>query len=104
MVLKAGGFTNEGIAASMKIDPTTLVKYYAEELKGGLEQVMGKVVATMFQVAMDKNHPKMPLLAIYLTKTRLGWKDTPEKDDDNDDDFVEVISPTIGKAGSSGAS
>ena len=70
------GMTEEQIAILVGlsgIDPKTLRKYFRQELSRGQAQAMAKLTQTAYQMAtVDKNVS----MAIFLLKTRGGWRET----------------------------
>lgn len=80
----AQGYTVERTANVVGIGHTTLRKYYEEELANGADKAMSAVAATLFGIAMDKNHPKCVTAAIFLLKAKAGWRENEvAKDPDN---------------------
>jgi hypothetical protein len=94
----AQGYTVERAARAMGIGETTLRKYYTEELETGADKAMSAVAGTLFGIAMDRNHPKCVTAAIFLLKTKGGYKESaPAADPENPD---ERVSFTINIGGS----
>jgi hypothetical protein len=93
-VCKAIGYTDEQIAATVEISPTTLKLHYKEELETGAAKVNAKVAANLFATAVSTTHPKAITAAIFWAKARMGWSDkTPEAEEGDDETPVEF---TIG--------
>jgi hypothetical protein len=79
-IMAAGGFNNAEIAAAIKpggVDVRTLRKHCAHELENGAAVVNGRLVRKAYQKAIVDGDTTM---IIWLTKTRLGWKETTVRD------------------------
>jgi hypothetical protein len=66
---------DRAIATALKISLNTLKEHFAEELENGRHAAQAKVVATMFQIATDKNHPKCMVANMFFQRAYMGVRD-----------------------------
>ena len=70
-----GGFTQAAVAGVLKINETTLRKYYAHELETGAEQASLIVAGNLFRLATQTLDNKAAVTAgIFWLKTRQRWR------------------------------
>lgn len=69
------GATEDDIARVMHISPTTLRKYFRDELDTGMIKANAAVATALFRRATG-NSPQAVTAQIWWTKTRMGWKET----------------------------
>ena len=71
--LSGYGVRHEIICHDIQVSLPTLYKYYREDLDTGDSQAQGLIGQSMFdRGTKDKDTTAL----IWLTKTRMGWKDT----------------------------
>jgi hypothetical protein len=87
-VLSSVGITQQTIARKLNIDAKTLRRYFKAEMANGAEDVKAVVLAGLAQRAMKGDNT----CAIFMAKTRYGWK---EKRDDPPDEAGESVVVTI---------
>jgi hypothetical protein len=89
--VRAGlGHPQDAIARHLRIGETTLRKYYAAELLRGIDEANVQVAQTCFNMATGrlvvedgkggttiKRVEPNPTMAIWWTKTRMGWREPP---------------------------
>lgn len=69
------GFTQERIARAMRISENTLRKHFADELQSGADRMLADVVRTL----ANKARAGDITACIWITKTRLGWREQPKQ-------------------------
>jgi hypothetical protein len=69
--------TNRGIST------TTLQQRFEKELAEGQAKVKARVVGSLVQRAVDHSHPQGATCAIFLAKTRYGYKETQVVEHEN---------------------
>ena len=65
------GIPQPEIAEAVGIDPKTLRKYYAKELRGATTIANARVAESLFKQATDGN----TAAAIFWLKARAGWRE-----------------------------
>jgi len=80
-LLKGCGLTHIEIAANVLnprtgkgIDQDTLEKYFRRELDEGFGKTKAKVLGSMVQKAMSKDHPNAAQLAMFMARCQYGWR------------------------------
>jgi len=94
------GQTQEAIARCLRIDMKTLRKYYARELERGIDEANSEVAGAMFlsatgrEIQTDGTIKRVPVnstLAIWWSKTRMGWKEPPREDASGNDGGATIV-------------
>lgn len=100
LVLVCGlqGFTQDQIADLLKVSDVTLRKYYANELADAGRSLLTRIASNLASIALDKQHPKCVPAAIFLLKTKGGFREDQRPDDPDNPD--EKVSFTINIGGS----
>ena len=97
--LASYGVNQREIARSIKVNHSTLVKYYKDELDLGLVEANAKVASTLFNKATD---PEMTgpsvTAAIFWLKTRARWRETNDLDITSSDGSLKAIAWKVVKA------
>lgn len=70
--MASGDFTQEQIAAVLRVDHETLVKHCREELGGGRQTLNAKISGALAKKALDGDLGSI----IWYEKTRRGFRDT----------------------------
>lgn len=70
--MASGDFTQEQIAAVLRVDHDTLVKHCREELGGGRQALNAKVSGALAKKALDGDLGAI----VWYEKTRRGFRDT----------------------------
>jgi len=78
--LSGYGVRHEIICADIQITKPTLYKYYNEDLDKGDAQAQGLIGQSMFDKGVTE---KDTGALIWLTKTRMGWKDVSRVETDH---------------------
>ena len=74
--MAALGMTQEQIGLVMDLADRTLRRRYRRELDiGGVEMLM-KVSRNLHEIAMDRDDPRSAAAAMFVMKTRAGWRET----------------------------
>ena len=73
--MSAYGVPQEDISKVIGIDPTTLRKYYADELLTAKHKANARVAEALFKKATGDG-PQSTTAAIFWLKTRAQWKET----------------------------
>lgn len=84
------GFTQERIARAMGVAENTLRKHYHDELQRGTDRMLADVVRSLAAKACSGD----TTACIWITKTRLGWREPPKQ--------VEMAGPDGGSISLSG--
>jgi hypothetical protein len=79
--MAAVGTPEVEIAKVLKISPKTLRKHYRDELDTGATKALCKVAQSLFKKAVGDG-PQSVTAAIFIMKTRGGWKQGKEPPDD----------------------
>jgi hypothetical protein len=83
------GQPQEVIARRLNFSIKTLIKHYREELDVGVDEANGEVAnsiwhaATGREIQSDGTVKRIPVnatLAIWWSKTRMGWREPPRED------------------------
>lgn len=70
----AAGFTQKQVAGLVGISVPTLRKHYRDELQAGRDMVNLKVVANLYQIAMQAEDAEAAIAAgRFICSARLGW-------------------------------
>lgn len=99
------GTRQETIAAILGINKSTLLKYYRHEIDHGKEMADGEVGGALFNKAINGD----TTAAIWWTKSRMGWKEKVQLEqnvtitDTGADAFTSRISGLIARSGEGSA-
>jgi DNA-binding XRE family transcriptional regulator len=74
----AHGMTRENAAKALGIHRDTFNNKYVPMLEGADQEALARVSATLYSIATDRDHPKCVTAAIWIEKTRGGYRDTQE--------------------------
>jgi hypothetical protein len=97
--LASYGVNQREIARSIKVNHTTLVKHYRDELDLGSTEANAKVAKTLYNKATDPDMTGPSVTAaIFWLKTRARWKDTTDIDVTSSDGSLKAIAWKIVKA------
>jgi len=75
------GIPHRDISLVLRIDPTTLAKYYRDELDRGSAIANTKVAQNLFRIACGEGREAVTA-AIFWCKTRLRWKEARDETPD----------------------
>lgn len=75
MAMAFAGFTHERIANAMRMAENTLRKHFEDELKTGADRMLADVVRSLAAKARTGD----TTACIWITKTRLGWREHPKR-------------------------
>lgn len=73
-IMAASGLTRQAIYTLMKIDQKTFTKYHEEDYQNGLDNMVSQVAARVYRKAISNDSDALAA-AMFLLKTRAGWKD-----------------------------
>ncbi len=93
----ACGYPESQIAQLLHIDPKTLRKYFAEEIRTGKTAACAMVAKSLFQKATSWG-PQSVTAAIFWLKTQANWRETSVQQNqflDKDGNPVDVQPPVI---------
>ncbi len=98
MTMIAYGTPQEVIADVLDIDPKTLRKHYAKEIRTATESANAKVAESLFKKATDSSlNSASVTAAIFWMKTRAKWRTTddepPPEDADGFTIEVQLVEP-----------
>jgi hypothetical protein len=70
------GLTQAQISMGMGISDVTLRKHYRHELNVGEVEMLANVSRNLHNIALDRDDPRSATAAIFIMKTRAGWRET----------------------------
>lgn len=80
------------IAARIGVDPKTLVRYYHEDIQRGEGKSSEAVGSKLLEKALAGNVTAL----IFWAKCRMGWIDTPVKEEDKPE-IIEALKSLVNK-------